>query len=165
MLAEQKVRHLDATELIATVLDEGSYRSWDQPVRDPDPSPAYQAELAAARGKSGVDESVLTGEGLIRGRRVAVIVSEFRFLAGSIGAAAAERIVSAVERATAEGLPLLAGPHIEGADFTGRRPGLRHPAAPRDADVAGQPVCGFGHQRSGARFPQLAAEPVRRHLR
>jgi len=110
MLAEQKVRHLDATELIATVLDEGSYRSWDQPVRDPDPSPAYQAELAAARGKSGVDESVLTGEGLIRGRRVAVIVSEFRFLAGSIGAAAAERIVSAVERATAEGLPLLAGP-------------------------------------------------------
>ena len=110
MLAEQKVRHLDATELVATVLDAGSYRSWDRPVTDPDPSPAYQAELAAARGKSGVDESVLTGEGLIRGRRVAVIVSEFRFLAGSIGAAAAERIVSAVERATAEGLPLLAGP-------------------------------------------------------
>ena len=59
---------------------------------------------------SGVDESVLTGEGLIRGRRVAVSVSEVRFLAGSLGAAAAERIVSAVERATAEGLPLLAGP-------------------------------------------------------
>ena len=57
-----------------------------------------------------MDESVLTGEGLIRGRRVAVIVSEFRFLAGSIGLAAAERIVNAVERATREGLPLLAGP-------------------------------------------------------
>ncbi|NUU33132.1 carboxyl transferase domain-containing protein [Arthrobacter sp. C9C5] len=110
MLAEQKVRHLDATALIATVLDPGSYRSWDKPVTDPDPDPAYRAELAAAREKSGVDESVLTGEGLIRGRRVAVIVSEFRFLAGSIGAAAAERIVLAVERATAEGLPLLAGP-------------------------------------------------------
>lgn len=110
MLAEQKVRHLDATALIATVLDPGSYRSWDKPVTDPDPSPAYRAELAAARETSGVDESVLTGEGLIRGRRVAVIVSEFRFLAGSIGAAAAERIVLAVERATAEGLPLLAGP-------------------------------------------------------
>ena len=57
-----------------------------------------------------MDESVLTGVGLIRGRRVAVIVSEFRFLAGSIGQAAAERIVTAVERATREGLPLLAGP-------------------------------------------------------
>lgn len=110
VLTGQKVRHLDAAELITTVLDTGSYLSWDAPVRDPDPDPAYAAELAAAREKSGVDESVLTGEGLIRGRRVAVIVSEFRFLAGSIGAAAAERIVRAVERATAEGLPLLAGP-------------------------------------------------------
>ncbi|SDP40206.1 acetyl-CoA carboxylase carboxyl transferase subunit beta [Arthrobacter sp. ok909] len=77
---------------------------------DPDPGPDYRQELAAARAKTGVDESVLTGEGLIRGRRVAVIVSEFRFLAGSIGLAAAERIVNAVERATREGLPLLAGP-------------------------------------------------------
>lgn len=110
MLADQKVRHLDATALIEAVLDAGSFISWDKPVTDPDPDPAYRAELAAAREKSGVDESVLTGEGLIRGRRVAVIVSEFRFLAGSIGAAAAGRIVSAVERATAEGLPLLAGP-------------------------------------------------------
>lgn len=108
--AEQKARHLDATDLIAAVLDPGSYRSWDVPVADPDPGPEYRAELAAAREKTGLDESVLTGEGLIRGRRVAVIVSEFRFLAGSIGLAAAERIASAVERATAEGLPLLAGP-------------------------------------------------------
>ena len=110
MLTQQKVRHLGATELIAAVLDPGSFRSWDAPVTDPDPGPEYRQELAAARAKSGVDESVLTGEGLIRGRRVAVIISEFRFLAGSIGQAAAERIVNAVERATREGLPLLAGP-------------------------------------------------------
>src|SRR6478609_2661845 len=110
MSAAQKARHLDATELIAAVLDPGSYHTWDSPVVDPDPSPEYRQELEAARGKTGVDESVLTGEGLIRGRRVAVIVSEFRFLAGSIGLAAAERIVNAVERATREGLPLLAGP-------------------------------------------------------
>ena len=107
---EPKVRHLDATELIAAVLDPGSYRSWDTAVTDPSPDAAYREELAAARAKTGADESVLTGEGLIRGRRVAVIVSEFRFLAGSIGLAAAERIVNAVERATREGLPLLAGP-------------------------------------------------------
>lgn len=110
MLAEQKVRHLDATELITAVLDSGSYRSWDEAVSHPHAGPEYRQELAAARAKTGVDESVLTGEGLIRGRRVAVIVSEFRFLAGSIGLAAAARIVNAVERATREGLPLLAGP-------------------------------------------------------
>ena len=46
----------------------------------------------------------------MRGRRVAVVACEFRFLAGSIGVAAAERLVTAVRRATAEGLPLLAAP-------------------------------------------------------
>ncbi len=51
-----------------------------------------------------------TGAGLLRGRRVAVVACEFGFLAGSIGVASAERLVSAVERATAEGLPLLAAP-------------------------------------------------------
>lgn len=110
MLTEQKTGHLSATELIEMVLDPGSYRSWDTAVVDPDPSPEYWQELAHARAKTGVDESVLTGEGHIRGRRVAVVVSEFGFLAGSIGLAAAGRIVSAVERATQEGLPLLAGP-------------------------------------------------------
>ena len=49
----------------------------------------YAAELRAAEEKTGLDESVITGEGLMRGRRVAVVACEFRFLAGSIGVAAA----------------------------------------------------------------------------
>ena len=46
----------------------------------------------------------------MRGRRVAVLMGEFAFLAGSIGRASADRLVAAIERATREGLPLLAGP-------------------------------------------------------
>ena len=69
---------------------------------------SYAAELAAAAAKAGTDESVLTGRGLVRGRPVVVIVNEFAFLAGSIGRVAAERIVSAIRRATALGLPILA---------------------------------------------------------
>ena len=41
---------------------------------------------------------------------MAVVACEFGFLAGSIGRAAADRLVAAVERATREGLPLLAAP-------------------------------------------------------
>lgn len=104
------MRRLNATELLGLVLDEGSFTSWDSTPLDVHPSPAYAAELAAARERSGVDESVLTGRGLVRGRPVAVVVCEFAFLAGSIGVAAAERLVTAVERATAERLPLLAAP-------------------------------------------------------
>ena len=69
---------------------------------------AYRAELEAAAEKAGTDESVLTGRGLVRGRPVAVVANEFRFLAGSIGRDAADRITAAVRRATAEGLPVLA---------------------------------------------------------
>jgi acetyl-CoA carboxylase beta subunit/acetyl-CoA carboxylase alpha subunit len=110
--ADAPVKHLTARELIDEVLDTASFVSWDSPVTLPYPGagPSYDGELRRAREKSGADESVLTGEGLIHGRRVAVIVSEFSFLAGSIGSAAARRITAAVQRATAERLPLLAGP-------------------------------------------------------
>ena len=66
--------------------------------------------MAAARERSGVDESVLTGEGLLNGRRIAVLIGEFGFLAGTIGRASADRVVAAVERATRQGLPLVAAP-------------------------------------------------------
>ncbi|GAA0913019.1 carboxyl transferase domain-containing protein [Nonomuraea longicatena] len=101
----------DARALIHAVLDDGSWRSWDVPPDDPaEPGSSYAEELVAARLKSGSDESVLTGEGLLDGRRVAVVASEFAFLAGSIGVAAAERVTSALERATRERLPLLTAP-------------------------------------------------------
>lgn len=103
-------QRLAALDLLDLVLDTGSFARWDGAPLDVQPDPAYAAELAAARERSGVDESVITGEGRLRGRRVAVVACEFSFLAGSIGRAAAERLVLAVERATAERLPLLAAP-------------------------------------------------------
>jgi acetyl-CoA carboxylase beta subunit/acetyl-CoA carboxylase alpha subunit len=101
---------LSAAALIDLVFDEGSWTSWDTPPTYGDLPTAYAEDLAAARERSGVDESVLTGEGLMHGRRVAVVMGEFAFLAGSIGRAAADRLVAAIERATREELPLLAGP-------------------------------------------------------
>lgn len=97
-----------ATELLDLVLEPGSFESWDRPVDVSGYSEEYQAELAAAADKSGVDESVLTGRGRVRGRPVAVVVNEFGFLAGTIGRAATARITNAVRRATAERLPVLA---------------------------------------------------------
>jgi acetyl-CoA carboxylase carboxyl transferase subunit beta len=100
---------IGAVELRDAVLDAGSFLSWDTtplPVSDPE----YAAELARVRAETGHDEAVLTGEGRVGGRRVAVIACEFDFLAGSIGVAAAERLVAAIERATEQRLPLLASP-------------------------------------------------------
>ena len=101
-------------QLRDAVLDQGSFVSWDQEPLAVPVNESYARELADARAATGLDESVLTGEGRIHGRRVAVVVCEFGFLAGSIGVAAAERITAAVQRATAERLPLLASPSSGG---------------------------------------------------
>ncbi|MGN6161302.1 MAG: carboxyl transferase domain-containing protein [Marmoricola sp.] len=101
-------KRLNARELIELGLDAGSWSSWDVPPEYGDISDEYAADLAAARERSGADESVLTGEARVRGRRIGVLISEFGFLAGSIGRATADRLVAAIERATAEGIPLVA---------------------------------------------------------
>ena len=81
--------HYSVSDLLTTLLDEGTYLSWD-------------AGAAA--------ESVLTGEGRVGGHRVALIASDFGFQGGSIGLVAGERLTRAAERATASGLPLIALP-------------------------------------------------------
>ncbi|MCQ4041741.1 acetyl-CoA carboxylase carboxyltransferase subunit alpha/beta [Streptantibioticus rubrisoli] len=102
---------MTALHLFKTVLDPGTWHSWDEPVAVPaSADPDYRADLERARQRSGLDESVVTGEGRVKGRRVALMACEFGFLGGSIGVAAGERLVRAVERATREGLPLLASP-------------------------------------------------------
>lgn len=106
---------LSAQELIERTLDPGSWRSWDEPVIDVGPLDAdYAADLAEARARTGLDESVITGEGTLEGRPVALVIGEFGFLAGSIGVAAAERFVRAAEIARRRRLPLLASPSSGG---------------------------------------------------
>lgn len=107
--AERRPERLGALALIDEVLDDGTFSRWDAPV-EPVADPAYRDELAAAAAKTGLDESIVTGEGRVGEHRVAVIVGEFGFLGGSIGVAAAARIVEAMRRATRQGLPILAAP-------------------------------------------------------
>jgi len=101
---------MKAHDLLAALLDPETFRSWDSEPVDVRPDPAYAADLARARRATGLDESVVTGEGRLGGRRIAVAASEFGFLGGSIGAGAGERLTAAIERATAERLPLIAAP-------------------------------------------------------
>ncbi|MDP3894239.1 carboxyl transferase domain-containing protein [Nocardioides sp.] len=96
--------------LMATLVDENSFSCWDTSPKDPEADAEYLAELAAVRRATGCSESVTTGEATIGGQRLALVISEFSFLGGSIGAAAARRVIEAARRATDEGLPLLAMP-------------------------------------------------------
>jgi acetyl-CoA carboxylase carboxyl transferase subunit beta len=103
-----EARAPDSVSLPWLALDPGSWRSWDEEPLEPGHDEAYGASLARAAAKSGRDESVSTGEGTIGGRPVAVMSGNFGFLGGSIGQAAAVRLVRCAERATERRLPLLA---------------------------------------------------------
>jgi len=87
-----------AREIIDHFLDADTFVSWDVAPIQLLMSPEYTAALAQARERTGLDEAIISGEGRLRGRRVAVVADEFGFLGGSIGVAATHK---------AAGLPYL----------------------------------------------------------
>ncbi|HZD65389.1 MAG TPA: carboxyl transferase domain-containing protein, partial [Acidimicrobiales bacterium] len=98
---------------MATVVDPGSFVLWDDQVVSRDPlnfadSAPYPERLSRATTESGSSESVLTGMATVHGTSVALIVSEYDFMAGTMGVAAGERIARAFEQAAAAGVPVLA---------------------------------------------------------
>lgn len=101
---------ISARELIDSVIDPGTFTSWDAPADHGDIDDAYRGSLDRAREKTGVDEAIVTGAGEVAGHRVGIICSEFPFLGGTVGAATSRRLIEGIERATAEGLPLLVSP-------------------------------------------------------
>lgn len=103
------MERITTDDALAALLDPDSWQSWDEPGWLP-ADMEYARQLARTAERSGTDESIRTGRGTVGGIPAAVIAGDFDFLAGSVGVAAAERLVSAVERATAEGLPLIGLP-------------------------------------------------------
>jgi acyl-CoA carboxylase subunit beta len=89
---------LGAHDVVELIADPGSWQSWDRPLIDVTADAQYAEELAHARAKTGLDEAVITGAASIRGRRVAMLLCDFRFLGGSIGIAAGDRLTSAWRR-------------------------------------------------------------------
>jgi acetyl-CoA carboxylase beta subunit len=105
---------MSALEALSAIADPGTVELWELPLAFPADSESYRDELAAAADRSGVDESVVCGAVRTGGVRVAALAWEFAFLGGSVGVATATRIVAAIRRATAEGLPLVALPRSGG---------------------------------------------------
>ena len=104
---------LDCRARVAAVADEGSFTELNSEVGISDPlgfsdaGGTYRAKAAATTAKTGLKESVLSGLCRIKGREVVLCVMDFRFLGGSLGSGAGEKIVLAAERAVHDRLPLV----------------------------------------------------------
>lgn len=100
---------LPAQRRIGMIADPDSFMEWDTGLQSPNPleSSSYPEKLRTLRDQTGLDEAVITGRARIQGISVVLGVCDVRFLMGSMGRVAGEKITRAVERATEERLPVI----------------------------------------------------------
>jgi acetyl-CoA carboxylase carboxyl transferase subunit beta len=68
---------------------------------------SYTDKIAENRKKTGINEAVVTGHGLIKGKKAVAAVMDFRFLGGSLGSGTGEKILQAANFAYDHGLPYI----------------------------------------------------------
>jgi acetyl-CoA carboxylase carboxyl transferase subunit beta len=104
--------YLPASERIAQLLDEQSFEEWFTDLRPCDPLGfkdrlPYEARLKAEQAKTGMPDAAVVGRGYVRGRPVVLAVTDFAFMAGSMGSVVGEKLTRAAEAATKSHLPLI----------------------------------------------------------
>jgi acetyl-CoA carboxylase carboxyl transferase subunit beta len=103
---------LDAYSRVNLLLDKDSFVEFDKDMVSVDPlefkgPKTYKEKLEQDQKATNLKDAVVTGEGLLEKRRVALAVTDSRFIMGSMGSVVGEKITRAVEFATANGLPVL----------------------------------------------------------
>ncbi len=104
--------YLPARERIRQLLDEESFEEWFTDLRPVDvlgfqDRIIYEQRLQAEQAKTGMSDAAVVGKGYIRGRPVVFGVTDFAFMAGSMGSVVGEKFTRAAEEATRLLLPLI----------------------------------------------------------
>jgi len=103
---------IDAATRLQLLFDDGNYEEFDRTLTSNDPlnfvdSKRYGDRLAAMRAATGLQDAVISAIGNLNGRRVHICAIELKFIGGSMGAVAGEKITRAIERCVAEKIPLV----------------------------------------------------------
>jgi len=103
---------LSSIERASAILDGGRFDRLDEGIRSNDPlrfkdTKRYRDRLERSREITGVSDAVLTASGKIDGVPVILVVMEYAFIGGSMGAAVGEQITRAIERSLNERVPLI----------------------------------------------------------
>jgi acetyl-CoA carboxylase carboxyl transferase subunit beta len=104
--------YMPARVRIQHLLDPDSFEEWDARLESLDPlgfadRKPYSQRVKDEQAKTGLTEAAVIGKGYIRGRPVVLAVTDFGFLAGSMGSVVGEKLTRAVEKATQLKLPLI----------------------------------------------------------
>lgn len=103
---------ISARERISLLLDENSFREYDEKMGSQDPlnfkdSKKYKERLKISRSKTGLEDAVICGECSIGGFPVSISVFEFGFMGGSMASVVGEKITRAIEASVSKHIPLV----------------------------------------------------------
>jgi acetyl-CoA carboxylase carboxyl transferase subunit beta len=103
---------MNAKERIDLLIDDGTFVEMDANLISGDPlnfkgPKTYKEKLASDQKNTGLKDAVITGHGKINGRKLAIAVTDSRFIMGSMGSVVGERITRAIEYATKNKIPVL----------------------------------------------------------
>lgn len=102
-------RGMSARNRINLLIDEGTWREHPLGVKTSDPLgfPEYAEKLKRAREKTGLEEALVVGDGLLLGEPVALGITDFNFMGGSMGSVVGEELTLLIEFAAAKSMPLI----------------------------------------------------------
>nr|YP_009472514.1 acetyl-CoA carboxylase carboxyl transferase subunit beta [Chlorodesmis fastigiata]ARO74177.1 acetyl-CoA carboxylase carboxyl transferase subunit beta [Chlorodesmis fastigiata] len=106
--------HLQMTgrERLQSLIDPGTWQPFDETLSTVDPlkfydQKTYISRLKDAQSQTDLQESVLTGTGLLEDIPIALGIMDFNFMGGSMGSVVGEKFTRLIEYATHEGLILI----------------------------------------------------------
>jgi acetyl-CoA carboxylase carboxyl transferase subunit beta len=94
------------------LLFDGPWQEFDAGLTSTDPlefvdSKSYRDRLMAMQANTSQPDALLSGSGLLNGRKVNICALELKFIGGSMGAVMGEKITRAIERSVADKMPLI----------------------------------------------------------
>jgi acetyl-CoA carboxylase carboxyl transferase subunit beta len=103
---------MNSQERIDHLIDEHTWRPLDETLSPGDPlefrdQKPYVERLKDTQEKTGLQDAVQTGTGMLDGIPIALGVMDFHFMGGSMGSVVGEKITRLIEYATQEGLTLI----------------------------------------------------------
>jgi acetyl-CoA carboxylase carboxyl transferase subunit beta len=103
---------ISARERLKLLVDEGSFAEMDAGLSSNDPlkfrdKVLYKEKLEENKRKTGLEDAAISGEAMVEGHPIVLVIMDFAFIGGSMGSVVGEKIVRAAEAATESGRPLV----------------------------------------------------------
>ena len=103
---------LTAQKRIDLLIDEGTFHESNARMYSTDPlkfkgPKTYVQKIESDQRATGLLEAVISGYGKIHGNEVVIVVTDSRFIMGSMGSVVGEKVTRAIEHATENKLPVV----------------------------------------------------------